>query len=77
LLAFVYTPFDSIPAGKRVWERNNLAQKNLVVAPAAPDDALAFPFQLDASIELTAVRLDTESQVVGSLHVQVSVTKKS
>ncbi|HEX8187669.1 MAG TPA: M36 family metallopeptidase [Pyrinomonadaceae bacterium] len=45
-LASVYTPVDPTPAGRHVWEHNNLAQKNLVVLAMSPGDTLTLPFQL-------------------------------
>jgi len=45
-LSSVYTPVDLVPAGRHVWEHNNLAQKNLIVVDAVAGDVLSLPFQL-------------------------------
>lgn len=45
-LASVYTPVDPTPAGRHVWEHNNLAQKNLVVVNLVAGDTLTLPFQI-------------------------------
>jgi len=45
-LASVYTPTDVAPVGRRAWEHNNLAQKNLTVVDLAPNDSVVIPFQL-------------------------------
>lgn len=44
-LSSVYTPVDVSPAGKNVWQHNNLAQKNLIVVDLV-GDTVALPFQL-------------------------------
>jgi hypothetical protein len=46
LLAQVYTPTDTSPAGAHVWDKNNLAQKNLTIAPAGPGDTVRVRFQI-------------------------------
>lgn len=55
----VYTPVDLTPAGRNVWQHNNLAQKNLVVVDIVAGDTVAIPFQLG-----TLSRLKTESFTV-------------
>lgn len=46
LLAAVYTPTESTPSGKHVWEHNNLAQKNLTIVDALPDAQFDVPFMM-------------------------------
>lgn len=50
-LASVYTPVDPVPAGRHVWEHNNLAQKNLTVFDAIPGDVLTVPVQIGNSFQ--------------------------
>ncbi|HEY9421730.1 MAG TPA: hypothetical protein VIW92_09970, partial [Thermoanaerobaculia bacterium] len=45
-LASVYTPVDPVPAGRHVWEHNNLAQKNLTVVDVIPGDGVTIPVQI-------------------------------
>jgi Zn-dependent metalloprotease len=52
-LASVYTPTDVSPAGRHVWEHNNLAQKNLTVIDVVPGDALVVPVQLGNRFRVT------------------------
>lgn len=46
LLALVYMPTDVSPAGKHVWEYNNLAQKNSPIVELMPDESTTIPFNL-------------------------------
>jgi hypothetical protein len=46
LLASVYMPTDVSPAGKHVWEYNNLAQKNSPIVELMPDQSTTIPFNL-------------------------------
>jgi hypothetical protein len=47
-LAQVYTPSDPTPAGRHVWESNNLAEKNLTVVDLRPNDAAIVDVHLGA-----------------------------
>jgi hypothetical protein len=46
LLGQVYTPTDTSPAGSHVWDKNNLAQKNITIAAAGPGDMAKIRFQI-------------------------------
>jgi len=46
LLGQVYMPTDTSPAGSHVWDKNNLAQRNMTVVDAAPDEIVVMAFQL-------------------------------
>jgi len=46
LLAQVYMPTDKPLAGQHVWDKNNLAQRNMTVIDAAPDQLVLMPFQV-------------------------------
>lgn len=48
-LASVYTPVDPVPAGRHVWEHNNLAQKNLTILDVIPGDTVTVPVQIGNS----------------------------
>jgi hypothetical protein len=45
-LAGVFTRLDAPTPGSHVWERNNLAQKNLTVVDLAPGEWIVIPFTL-------------------------------
>lgn len=59
-LVSVYTPVDLIPAGRHVWEHNNLAQKNLTVVDLVPGDSVVIPFQLGSMYQFakTSYRIE-------------------
>ena len=59
-LASIYTPTDVSPAGRHVWEHNNLAQKNLTVVDLAPNDSVLIPFQLGSLFRLKPERFRIE-----------------
>ena len=46
LLGQVYMPTDTTPAGVHVWDKNNLAQKNMTVVDAIPGDTIYARFQV-------------------------------
>jgi hypothetical protein len=46
LLVSVYMPTDVSPAGKHVWEYNNLAQKNSPIVELMPNESTTIPFNL-------------------------------
>jgi len=46
LLASVYTPVDTTPAGLHVWDSDNLAQKNMTVVDLLPNDSVVVDVQL-------------------------------
>jgi hypothetical protein len=46
LLGQVYTPVDTTPAGAHVWDKNNLAQKNMTVLDVVPGDTTFARFQI-------------------------------
>jgi hypothetical protein len=46
LLAQVYMPTDTSPAGSHVWDKNNLAQRNMTVEDAIPGDMVWARFQI-------------------------------
>ena len=52
LLASVYTPTDTTPAGQHVWDRNNLAQKNMTIVNLIPGDSSVVSFQLGSLVRL-------------------------
>jgi hypothetical protein len=54
MLGQVYTPADTSPVGSHVWDKNNLAQKNMTIVDAAPDEALLAHFQIGTLHELQA-----------------------
>jgi hypothetical protein len=45
-VASVYTPTESAPAGKHVWEAHELAQKNLTIVHAKSGDTFTIRFEL-------------------------------
>jgi len=49
LLASVYTPDDSAPPGTRVWEHDNLAQRNLTVVDLIPGDSYLLATRLGSA----------------------------
>jgi Fungalysin metallopeptidase (M36)/Fungalysin/Thermolysin Propeptide Motif len=51
-LASVYTPVEPTPAGRHVWESNNLAQKNMTIVNLIPGDSIAIRFQLGSQFRL-------------------------
>ncbi len=53
LLASIYTTVDQAINGRRVWEHNNLAQKNLTVVDLLPDDAYTLDFQFGSLLSST------------------------
>ena len=59
-LAQAYMPTAPTPAGKHVWEHNNLAQKNLTVVDLHPDTHFDMFFQLGhlGRLEAETVRLE-------------------
>ena len=52
LLASVYTPTDTTPAGQHVWDRNNLAQKNMTIVNLIAGDSIVVSFQLGSLVRL-------------------------
>jgi hypothetical protein len=46
LLGQVYMPTDTSPAGSHVWDKNNLAQKNMTVVDAIAGDTVLARFQI-------------------------------
>lgn len=46
LLAQVYMPTDTSPSGAHVWDKNNLAQKNMTIVDAIPGDTIWMWFQI-------------------------------
>lgn len=46
-ISSVYMPTDPTPAGKHVWEYNNLAQKNLHIVDLIPGDSFILPIQFN------------------------------
>lgn len=46
LLGQVYMPTDTTPSGVHVWDKNNLAQKNMTVVDAIPGDTVMAWFQI-------------------------------
>jgi hypothetical protein len=54
LLSQVYMPTDKPSAGQHVWDKNNLAQRNMTVIDAAPDEMVMMPFQIGTLHERTA-----------------------
>jgi hypothetical protein len=46
LLGQVYTPAEISPAGSHVWDKNNLAQKNMTVVDAVAGDTVVARFQI-------------------------------
>lgn len=59
-LASVYTPVDLTPAGRHVWEHNNLAQKNLTIVDLVPGDATVINFQVGSHFSLERERFRIE-----------------
>jgi hypothetical protein len=53
-LASVYCPSDKSPAGRHVWEHNNLAQKNLVIVNVHPDSLVLLPVQIGSLTQPTS-----------------------
>jgi hypothetical protein len=53
LLGQVYMPTDTSPAGSHVWDKNNLAQKNMTVVDAIPGDTILARFQIGTLHERT------------------------
>lgn len=73
-LASVYTPVDVTPAGRHVWESNNLAQKNLTVVNLQPDASAVVKFQLGNLHAVSAERFRIElrrPQAWGSMPVAI------
>jgi len=54
LLGQVYMPTDKPSAGQHVWDKNNLAQRNMTVINAAPDEMVMMKFQLGTLHERVA-----------------------
>jgi hypothetical protein len=54
LLGQVYMPTDTSSAGSHVWDKNNLAQRNVTVIDAAPDEVVMIDFQLGTLHERSA-----------------------
>jgi hypothetical protein len=61
-LASVYTPVDTTPGGKHVWEHDNLAQKNMTILNLAPNDSFVVPVQFGnlASIKEGLFRIEVK-----------------
>lgn len=59
-LASVYTPVDTVPAGRHTWEHNNLAQKNMTVVNLIPGDSIKMSFQVGSQFLLRPERFSLE-----------------
>lgn len=83
-LASVYTPVDLTPAGRRVWEHNNLAQKNLTIVDLIPGDSIVLDFQIGNQFQLAPERFRIEvrrpqawtSLPISIIHQNPEVLKK-
>ncbi|MCK5238200.1 MAG: HAD hydrolase-like protein [Candidatus Thorarchaeota archaeon] len=53
LLSAVYAFPDVSPAGRHVWEHNNLAQKNLTIVDLQPNDSYVIPFRIGSHHQST------------------------
>ena len=51
LLGQVYMPTDTSPTGSHVWDKNNLAQKNMSVVDVIPGDTILARFQIGSLYE--------------------------
>jgi hypothetical protein len=60
LLASVYTPTDTTPAGLHVWDSGNLAQKNTTIVDLIPNDSIVVDVQLGNLARLQPERFRIE-----------------
>jgi len=83
LLGRVFTPVDTTPSGSHVWDKNNLAQKNMTVVDAIAGDSVKARFQIGTLHErvpdvyrIELVRPPSAAAIRVSLQATTSVETK-